>query len=116
MSEKTFKPVADAFALIHAGGAPYQWTTNAVEAVAWLSENEKYSVKEYVSLGRYQSAVSDDLAALRQKLDAAESKADCYEKSAKYAAATNKKLTEKMSAMYETIQQLKSQLEEKSRG
>lgn len=70
MSEKVFKPVADAFALIHAGGEPYQWATNAVEAVAWLNENPKYSVKEYVSLDRYQAAVSDEIAALQQKLDA----------------------------------------------
>ena len=70
MSEKVFKPVADAFALIHAGGEPYQWTTNAVEAVAWLNENPKYSVKEYVSLDRYQAVVPDEIADLQQKLDA----------------------------------------------
>lgn len=68
MSEKVFKPVADAFALIHAGGEPYQWTTNAVEAVAWLKDNPKYSVTEYVTLERYQDAVSDEIAALQQKL------------------------------------------------
>nr|DAL17981.1 MAG TPA_asm: hypothetical protein [Caudoviricetes sp.] len=72
MSEKIFKPVADVFALIHAGGAPYQWTTSADAAVEWLKENPKYSVKEYVTLERYQDAVSDDTVALKQRLEQAE--------------------------------------------
>ena len=74
MSEVIFKPVADVFALIHAGGAPYQWTTSAEAAVEWLKENPKYSVREYVTLERYQLAASEDAAALREKLDAAEQK------------------------------------------
>ncbi len=70
MSENIFKPVADAFALIHAGGEPYSWTKDQKSAVDWLKENPKYSVQGFVSLEKYQSAISDDLAALQQKLDA----------------------------------------------
>lgn len=70
MSEKIFKPVADVFALIHAGGEPYSWTKDPKAAVDWLKENPKYSVKEYVTLQRYQECMSDDVAGLQQKLDA----------------------------------------------
>ncbi len=83
-----------------------------------MSDVKRYE-EEYGGVGERADGIYvkyEDYEALKKKLDAAEAKADCYEKSAKYAAATNKKLTAKMSAMCDTIQQLKHQLEEKSRG
>lgn len=55
MSANFYNLVADLYELIDANGETYHYTKDASHAILWLHGNKKRSVKEYVSLERYQN-------------------------------------------------------------
>lgn len=55
-----FKPVADLYALVSGNGHIWAYTPSAKEANEWLSQHPANKLEQYVTVKRFQEAITGD--------------------------------------------------------